>query len=136
MAFLIPILDILKAKEADAPWQKHQIGALVISPTRELALQIKEVLDQLLSSITVSNNVIQSEAKCCPTSDFQNLKPILFVGGNSVDDDVHNFKEHGGNVVICTPGRLEDLLTRRQDINLPNAVKKLVSKCNYGKTML
>ncbi|ENN71750.1 hypothetical protein HUJ04_001310 [Dendroctonus ponderosae] len=106
LAFLIPILDILKARETDGPWQKHQIGALVISPTRELALQIKEVLDQLLCSIT-------------------NLKPILFVGGNSVDDDVHNFKEHGGNVVICTPGRLEDLLTRRQDINLPNAVKKL-----------
>ncbi|XP_066153838.1 probable ATP-dependent RNA helicase DDX55 homolog isoform X2 [Euwallacea fornicatus] len=106
LAFLIPVLDILKKKELEEKWHKHQIGAIVISPTRELALQTKLVLDQLLESVT-------------------NLKEILFVGGNSVEEDVKNFKDIGGNIVICTPGRLEDLLTRRQDINLPTAVKNL-----------
>jgi len=56
LAFLIPILDILKKRELEEKWQKHQIGAIVISPTRELALQTKEVLDQLLPTITVCLN--------------------------------------------------------------------------------
>ncbi|XP_066251903.1 probable ATP-dependent RNA helicase DDX55 homolog isoform X2 [Euwallacea similis] len=106
LAFLIPVLDILKKRELEEKWHKHQIGAIVISPTRELALQTKLVLDQLLENVT-------------------NLKEILFVGGNSVEEDVKNFKDVGGNIVICTPGRLEDLLSRRQDINLPTAVKNL-----------
>lgn len=49
------------------------------------------------------------------------------MGGNSVDEDVKNFKNNGGNIVICTPGRLEDLLTRRQDVNFANALKNLVN---------
>lgn len=49
------------------------------------------------------------------------------MGGNSVDEDVKKFKNNGGNIVICTPGRLEDLLTRRQDVNFANAVKNLVN---------
>lgn len=53
LAFLIPILDILKKRELEEKWQKHQIGSIVISPTRELALQTKEVLDHLLQTITV-----------------------------------------------------------------------------------
>lgn len=56
---------------------------------------------------------------------FQNISQILLVGGNSVDEDVKTFKELGGNIIICTPGRLEDLLSRKTDINLPNSVKNL-----------
>ncbi|KAL1501771.1 hypothetical protein ABEB36_007036 [Hypothenemus hampei] len=106
LAFLVPLLHILKIRDLEEKWQKHQIGAIVISPTRELALQTKDVLDQLLPSMT-------------------DLKQIVFVGGNSVEDDLNNFKKYGGNIVICTPGRLEDLLTRKQGINLPNAIKNL-----------
>lgn len=54
------------------------------------------------------------------------LKQLLFVGGNNVDEDVRNFRENGGNILICTPGRLEDLLSRKKDLNLPFAVKTLV----------
>ena len=42
LAFLIPILEILLAR--NTPLNKHEIGALIISPTRELASQIDEVL--------------------------------------------------------------------------------------------
>ncbi|KAJ8910503.1 hypothetical protein NQ315_012350 [Exocentrus adspersus] len=106
LAFLIPLLDILKKREVEENWKKHQVGAIVLSPTRELALQTKNVLQQLLVSV-------------------KNLTQILFVGGNNVEDDIKNFKENGGNIIICTPGRLEDLLTRRQDLNLPNCIKNL-----------
>ncbi|VEN55959.1 unnamed protein product [Callosobruchus maculatus] len=105
LAFLIPLLEILKRKEAESLWQKHQIGAIVISPTRELATQTKDVLDVLLKHIS-------------------NLTRVVIVGGKSVEEDVRSFKANGGNILICTPGRLEDLLTRK-DLNLSSFCKTL-----------
>lgn len=57
---------------------------------------------------------------------FKDLKQILLVGGNSVEEDVKNIKDKGGNIIVCTPGRLEDLLTRKKDLNLAKALKSLV----------
>lgn len=48
------------------------------------------------------------------------------MGGNSVEEDVNNLKSNGGNIIICTPGRLEDLLTRKYDLNLAKSLKSLV----------
>lgn len=106
LAFLIPILQILKQREVEEKWEKHQIGAVVVSPTRELALQTKDVLDRLLAHV-------------------KNVTQILLVGGNSVEEDVNNLKSNGGNIIICTPGRLEDLLTRKYDLNLAKSLKSL-----------
>lgn len=108
MAFLLPILQILKKRSIEQPWKKHEVGAVVLSPTRELALQTRDVLQQLLIHVS-------------------GLKHLLLVGGNSVDEDVKNVKDKGGNILICTPGRLEDLLSRKRDLNLPGSVKSLVS---------
>lgn len=52
LAFLVPMVEMLVRR--DEPWKKHEIGGLVISPTRELAIQTGEVLDQLLKHIPVS----------------------------------------------------------------------------------
>ncbi|XP_056641503.1 probable ATP-dependent RNA helicase DDX55 homolog [Diorhabda sublineata] len=106
LAFLIPTLQIMKQRESEEKWGKHQVGAVVLSPTRELALQTKYVLDTLLIHV-------------------KNISQILFVGGNSVEEDVNNFKTQGGNILICTPGRLEDLLVRKYDLNLAKSLKSL-----------
>ena len=90
LAFLIPILETLY--KLQTPLKKHEIGALIISPTRELAGQISEVLEEFLQD---------SEA---------GLSKILLIGGNKVEKDVLKFDEDGGNIIIGTPGRLEDLL--------------------------
>lgn len=106
LAFLIPILQIMKQRESEEKWSKHQVGAVVLSPTRELALQTKDVLDTLLIHV-------------------KNISQILFVGGNSVEEDVKKFRILGGNIIICTPGRLEDLLVRKYDLNLAKSLKSL-----------
>jgi len=90
LAFLIPILETLY--KLPTPLKKHEIGALIISPTRELACQISEVLEEFLKDSEVG------------------LTRSLFIGGNKVEKDIQNFEEDGGNIVIGTPGRLEDLL--------------------------
>eukprot|EP00092_Neocalanus_flemingeri_P005872 GFUD01006320.1.p1 GENE.GFUD01006320.1~~GFUD01006320.1.p1 ORF type:complete len:593 (-),score=175.05 GFUD01006320.1:58-1836(-) len=90
LAFIIPILETLYKMQT--PLKKHDIGALIISPTRELASQISEVLEEFLKD---------SES---------GLTNVLLIGGNKVEKDVLKFDEGGGHIVIGTPGRLEDLL--------------------------
>lgn len=88
--------------------KKHEVGGLIISPTRELALQTSRVLAEFLKNI-------------------KELTQILLVGGSSVAQDIHKFNNKGGNIIVATPGRLEDVLIRQQtDCNLPTALKSLV----------
>lgn len=103
LAFLIPLLEILQRREE--PWKPHEVGAIIISPTRELALQTSEVLDTFLGELGMCTS-------------------MLAIGGNSVQSDLDYFKNKGANIIIATPGRLEDLLTQN-NLNLPMAVKTL-----------
>ena len=87
-----------------------EIGSIIISPTRELATQISDVLSYFLKEIP-------------------NLKQIQLIGGTTIKEDVERLKK-GANIIICTPGRLEDLLTNCKEVNLITSVKSLVSnKC-------
>ena len=41
---------------------------------------------------------------------FVYMENSTFLGGKKVAVDVEKFAKHGGNIVIGTPGRLEDML--------------------------
>nr|XP_003701478.1 PREDICTED: ATP-dependent RNA helicase DDX55 isoform X1 [Megachile rotundata]XP_012136629.1 PREDICTED: ATP-dependent RNA helicase DDX55 isoform X1 [Megachile rotundata] len=103
IAFLVPLLEILQKREEK--WKPMEIGAIIISPTRELAVQINEVLQQFLNNIP-------------------NLKEVLLVGGTTITEDIDNFKA-GANIIVATPGRLEDILSNCKSINLAACVKSL-----------
>lgn len=53
------------------------------------------------------------------------LKQTLLVGGSTVKDDITQLSS-GCNIIVATPGRLEDILTNCKEINLATAVKSLV----------
>lgn len=110
LAFLVPLLEMLQRRHKDSPWLPKEIGALIISPTRELALQISEVLERFLEH-----------------EDLRFLRQKLIVGGNSIDDDIKSLVKDGPCILVCTPGRLEDLFQRKGDLNLAARVKSLVS---------
>lgn len=78
----------------------------MITPTRELATQISQVLAQFLKNIS-------------------SFKQILLVGGTTVKEDIVRL-QNGTNIIVATPGRLEDILTNCKEINLVGAVKSLV----------
>jgi ATP-dependent RNA helicase RhlE len=94
-AFALPILQLLFDKQ-DAVKKGKKIRALVVSPTRELAIQIQE------------NFVTYSK--------YTNLRTTVVFGGASIEPQIDVLKK-GVDILIATPGRLLDL--HKQDhINL------------------
>ncbi|XP_076208628.1 ATP-dependent RNA helicase DDX55 isoform X2 [Aptenodytes patagonicus] len=79
LAFVIPILEILLRREEKL--KKMQVGAIIITPTRELAIQIDEVLSHF-------------------TKHFPRFSQILLIGGRNPMEDVEKFKEHGLNAIL------------------------------------
>uniref|UniRef100_A0A8D9BGP9 ATP-dependent RNA helicase n=2 Tax=Cacopsylla melanoneura TaxID=428564 RepID=A0A8D9BGP9_9HEMI len=107
-AFLIPMIELILKRHKEKPLQKHEILGLVISPTRELATQTSEIVDKFCANIPHVNQ-------------------LLIVGGNSVNQDIAKLYKQGGHIIVATPGRLEDLLTRQKisDYNIHLALKSL-----------
>lgn len=94
-AFALPILQLLFDKQ-DAEKGGKKIKALIVSPTRELAIQIQENFKTY--------------------SKYTNLRTGLVFGGASIEPQKDILKK-GIDILIATPGRLLDL--HKQDyINL------------------
>ncbi|SAM01604.1 hypothetical protein [Absidia glauca] len=95
LAFVIPIIEKLLRRED--PLKNHEIGAMIITPTRELAQQIN----------TVFNLFVQDH----PRSD--QLKLGLYIGGTTtLQQDILHFNKTQPRIMIGTPGRLEEMLMK------------------------
>ncbi|MDH3381223.1 MAG: DEAD/DEAH box helicase [Flavobacteriaceae bacterium] len=96
-AYALPILQLLYDKQ-DAPKKGKKIRALIVSPTRELAVQIGESFKSY--------------------GTYTNLRSAVVYGGTSIDQqsDVLN---KGVDILIATPGRLLDLY-KQEIVDLRN----------------
>lgn len=74
---------------------KNTTQAIIISPTRELSIQIKDVIDSLGGMI-------------------KNLRTQLLIGGTSIDEDVKALTETPPHIVIGCPGRIHDMIKRKK----------------------
>ena len=101
LAFVIPIVEILTRRPQ--PWMSKDTGALILTPTRELATQIATVLQPFLAQV--------------------DLKLSLLIGGCDLQKNISDIN-NGAHVVVATPGRLVDVLSR-QDCNLASTVRSL-----------
>ncbi|KAL3693013.1 hypothetical protein R1sor_006664 [Riccia sorocarpa] len=97
LAFLVPVVE--KFRGLSVSLKKNQVGAIVISPTRELASQIFQVSQPFMETLP-------------------RYRAALLVGGTDVAADVVNLKENGANLLIGTPGRIEDILDRASFLDL------------------
>jgi ATP-dependent RNA helicase RhlE len=86
-AFALPILQRLSAQ----PSKSRDVRALILAPTRELALQIGE------SFKTYGKNLP--------------LKSTVVFGGVGIEPQISNLKR-GVDILVATPGRLIDLMER------------------------
>src|SRR5208283_951876 len=86
LAFLIPILEMLRQSPS------KNISALVLLPTRELAMQVHEQYEQLRD---------------------KKMPKVAFVIGGVAEKAQINSLRSGCEFVIATPGRLQDFITRK-----------------------
>ena len=121
LAFVLPMIEILWKANKESKFKKHSIGAVIVSPTRELAKQIRDVAEPFLQSLTEildedDDDDVESKehAKFSP-----DVRPMLLVGGGTqtVADDLKRFSELGSLCLIGTPGRMLDVLTKARDLD-------------------
>ncbi len=86
-AFSLPLLDQINANAKHAQ-------ALVLSPTRELCLQIQKDIE------------VFSKA-------YDGISSISLYGGTSIDKQIQGLKK-GPQVIVATPGRCLDLIKRKK----------------------
>ncbi|WP_298236886.1 DEAD/DEAH box helicase [uncultured Algibacter sp.] len=101
-AFALPILQSLLDKQ-DAPKKGKTIKALIVSPTRELAIQIENNFNTYCT--------------------YTNLRTTVVYGGTSIEPQKDILKK-GIDILIATPGRLLDL--HKQDVINLDYVETLV----------
>ncbi|MBK7817213.1 MAG: DEAD/DEAH box helicase [Sphingobacteriaceae bacterium] len=130
-AFALPILQLLQNKKTEG--SKRVIKALILAPTRELALQISESFTSYSKNLELSHTTV--------------------FGGVSQHLQVKDLKK-GVDILIATPGRLLDLMQqgfinlnsieffvldeadRMLDMGFINDIKKVIAKLPAKKQTL
>ena len=86
-AFSLPILEQIDTNSKDTQ-------AIILSPTRELALQIAKNVEEFAKHI-------------------KGFRVAAVYGGASIEDQIRKLKK-GAHIVVGTPGRTVDLIKRKQ----------------------
>jgi superfamily II DNA/RNA helicase len=71
--------------------EHHQMKAIVMTPTRELASQVMETLQQIINT--------------------PDIRPALLIGGESMPRQLRQLQQHP-RLIVGTPGRINDHLSR------------------------
>ncbi|KAK4042026.1 hypothetical protein C8A01DRAFT_44915 [Parachaetomium inaequale] len=112
LAYLIPVVERLLRSEE--PSKRHHVQAIIISPTRELASQIYNVLVSFIKFHAPSADLLpyaKSDEKR-PATTEPVVVPQLLVGGTTkAAEDLSTFLRLSPNILIGTPGRLAELLS-------------------------
>jgi ATP-dependent RNA helicase DDX18/HAS1 len=108
LAFLIPIVEILNNVQFT---RKQGTGAIVISPTRELALQIYGVLRDLMDSTS-----------------YPQTHGLIMGGANRKAEADKLVK--GVNIIVSTPGRLLDHLANTAGFNYQRLVMLVIDEAD------
>ncbi|MFJ4722476.1 DEAD/DEAH box helicase [Streptomyces luteogriseus] len=87
LSFGLPTL----ARLAGGRTEKHKPRAVILTPTRELAMQVADALQ--------------------PYGDVVGLKMKVVCGGTSMGNQIYAL-ERGVDVLVATPGRLRDIINR------------------------
>ena len=84
-AFGLPLIEMIDTKS-------HSVQALILTPTRELAIQVAEEIQSLKGR--------------------RDLRIVPIYGGQSIDQQLRRLKK-GVHIVVGTPGRIIDHLKRK-----------------------
>ncbi len=85
-AFGLPLIELINTDHKSTQ-------ALIVAPTRELSVQITSDLENFSKSV-------------------KNINIVTVYGGASISDQIRKVKR-GAHIIVATPGRLIDLLSRK-----------------------
>ena len=91
LAFCLPLLQALAENQVPPAGRQRRVRALILVPTRELAVQIGEV------------------ARVLARHEVQPVKVTVVFGGVSINPQMMGLRG-GADIVVATPGRLLDLI--------------------------
>lgn len=101
LAFSLPMMEFVDPKKA-------HVQALVLTPTRELANQIVDVIE--------------------PLGKKDGVKTLAVYGGRSINPQITAIR-NGAQILVATPGRLVDLL-RQKAVRLDRVVYAVVDEAD------
>jgi ATP-dependent RNA helicase RhlE len=131
-AFAIPTLQLLSEDKVPSTAER-KIRALIVTPTRELALQIYESF--------------------CTYGKYTKLRSCVIFGGVSQKPQEENLQQ-GVDILVATPGRLNDLINQKRidlrslkifildeadrmlDMGFINDINKIIAKTPANKQTL
>jgi ATP-dependent RNA helicase RhlE len=88
-SFALPLLHQLATQ---SPATAHHVKSLILAPTRELALQIYENIQEY--------------------GQFLNVRTLVVYGGVKIGPQLNKL-QHGAEILIATPGRLLDIMGQK-----------------------
>ncbi|MEI8365842.1 MAG: DEAD/DEAH box helicase [Parachlamydiaceae bacterium] len=88
--FTLPLLQLLSTRTVEK--NQHAVRALILTPTRELAAQVRES--------------VQTYGKHLP------LRSAVVVGGVNINSQIKQLR-NGTDILVATPGRLLDLVSQK-----------------------
>ncbi|PFH50638.1 hypothetical protein AMATHDRAFT_144681 [Amanita thiersii Skay4041] len=104
LAYGLPILHYLLSQARPAEKKKRRLSALVLAPTRELALQVSSHLNACLNEDGTKATSGASKNKSPPR-----VSIAAIVGGMSSQKQ-RRILDRGVDVLVATPGRLWDII--------------------------
>ena len=91
-SFILPVLELLSQKKGEG---KAKIKALVLTPTRELTLQVAKSFEEF--ALFLENKP----------------KVVSIIGGESIGDQLFEIQK-GCDILVATSGRFLDVLSKKQ----------------------
>ena len=91
-------------------WQKNNIQAIIISPTRELAEQTYKVISGLSQVFEKDSNNSEKTYKC---------SAVLTVGKRDMKECISEYNSLRPQIIVGTPGRILDMATPKGNRPLP-----------------
>lgn len=105
LVFVLPLIMVALQEELMMPIVPGEGPfGLIVCPSRELARQTFEVVEQFLAPLRAAG--------------YPDLRPLLCIGGVDMRTQLEVVKK-GVHIVVATPGRLKDLLAKKK-MNLDN----------------
>ncbi|KAK0452488.1 ATP-dependent RNA helicase [Armillaria borealis] len=116
LAYGLPILHYLLSNPAPATLARRPVRALILAPTRELALQVSSHLNECL-------NTTHQEKKHGHIAKKPPIVSVAAIVGGMSSQKQRRVLDRGVDVLVATPGRLWDIM--EDDDQLSRDIKEL-----------